>query len=81
MADRKCQYCTKIATHSCPCQSTISYFCRLHQDEHEQIFHVTCSVKGLGQASQGKGSTRRKAEQEAAEKMLRHVKSTKVLKY
>lgn len=43
-------------------------------DEHEQIFHVTCSVKGLGQASQGKGSTRRKAEQEAAEKMLRYVK-------
>ena len=46
MADRKCQYCTKIATHSCPCQSTISYFCRLHQDEHEQIF-ATHQIKNL----------------------------------
>ncbi|OGV52095.1 MAG: ribonuclease III [Legionellales bacterium RIFCSPHIGHO2_12_FULL_42_9] len=43
-------------------------------DEHEQIFHVSCSVKGLGRASHGQGPTRRKAEQDAAEKMLQYVK-------
>ena len=46
-------------------------------DEHAQIFHVLCSVKGIEQASHGKGSTRRKAEQEAAETMLQCVKSRK----
>lgn len=43
-------------------------------DEHEQIFNVSCSVRGLGQATHGRGSTRRKAEQEAAERMLHYVK-------
>ena len=43
-------------------------------DEHEQIFHVSCSVKGLLYTTQGKGSTRRKAEQEAAQKLLRLLK-------
>ena len=43
-------------------------------DEHEQIFHVSCSVKGLGQAPHGQGPTRRKAEQEAAKKMLQYVR-------
>ena len=43
-------------------------------DEHEQIFHVKCTIQGVKQVFYGAGSTRRKAEQEAAEKMLQHVK-------
>ena len=45
-------------------------------DEHEQIFHVKCSIYGVKQVFYGAGSTRRKAEQEAAEKMLQHVKQS-----
>ena len=43
-------------------------------DEHEQIFHVSCSIKGGREITEGAGPTRRKAEQEAAEKMLWQVK-------
>jgi len=39
-------------------------------DEHDQRFEVSCTVKGLDQAVIGIGSSRRKAEQAAAEQAL-----------
>ncbi|MBA4697384.1 MAG: ribonuclease III [Legionella sp.] len=38
---------------------------------HEQIFYVTCHVASLKKAVTGKGSNRRRAEQHAAEQMLK----------
>ena len=37
---------------------------------HNQVFTVECRVQGLDPATQGQGASRRKAEQEAAEKAL-----------
>jgi len=37
---------------------------------HRQTFEVSCSVKGLDKSTGGTGTTRRNAEQEAAEHML-----------
>ena len=37
---------------------------------HQQLFHLTCTVEGLPQKSQGVGTSRRRAEQDAAEKLL-----------
>lgn len=39
-------------------------------DEHNQRFEVCCTVQGLAQAATGIGSSRRKAEQAAAEQAL-----------
>lgn len=39
---------------------------KIEGDEHDQLFYVTCSVPGLQKTTEGKGSTRRKAEQKAA---------------
>jgi len=39
-------------------------------DEHNQRFEVSCSVQGLQQPANGIGSSRRKAEQDAAEHAL-----------
>lgn len=47
---------------------------KLEGEEHEQIFHIACSVKGLETSTQGVGPTRRKAEQEAAELFLSSLK-------
>ena len=41
--------------------------------DHEQHFKVACRVSGLKEATQGEGSTRRYAEQEAARLALRHL--------
>lgn len=38
---------------------------------HEQIFRVTCLLADTGQATEGSGTSRRRAEQDAAAKMLR----------
>jgi len=43
-------------------------------EEHEQEFHISCSVKNLGLTTQGKGETRRKAEQQAAKQLLQKLK-------
>lgn len=43
-------------------------------EEHEQIFHVSCSVAGFERSTLGLGSNRRRAEQEAAESLLRLLK-------
>ena len=39
-------------------------------EAHAQTFHVSCEVTDLKRSSQGKGSSRRRAEQEAAERIL-----------
>ncbi|MEZ5499231.1 MAG: ribonuclease III [Steroidobacteraceae bacterium] len=41
-----------------------------HGEPHEQVFHVCCAVRGLTDAGHGSGSSRRKAEQEAAQQVL-----------
>jgi ribonuclease-3 len=46
---------------------------RIEGEAHEQIFHVTCEVAELGMAAQGSGSSRRRAEQEAAERLLHEI--------
>jgi ribonuclease-3 len=35
-------------------------------EAHDQTFHVSCKVEGEAQAVEGSGSSRRKAEQDAA---------------
>ena len=39
-------------------------------EPHTQIFEVSCRVSALGRIAQGRGSSRRRAEQEAAERIL-----------
>ncbi|NOZ54239.1 MAG: ribonuclease III [Gammaproteobacteria bacterium] len=41
--------------------------------DHEQVFEVSCNVAGLATPAQGNGSSRRKAEQAAAEKALKRL--------
>ncbi|GAB2689487.1 ribonuclease III [Aliiglaciecola sp. 3_MG-2023] len=42
--------------------------------DHDQIFVVTCSVEGLSEKIAGRGSSRRKAEQHAAQQVLEKLK-------
>lgn len=44
---------------------------------HQQIFSVSCKLEALKQSTKAKGSTRRKAEQEAAGKMLDLIEKKK----
>jgi ribonuclease III len=46
-------------------------------EDHAQTFTVSCEVAGLGLATQGEGSSRRRAEQEAAERMLALITTQK----
>ena len=39
-------------------------------EPHEQQFAVTCEVAALGLQTRGEGSSRRRAEQEAAQRLL-----------
>jgi len=39
-------------------------------EPHEQVFHVRCEAPQAGAASEGSGSSRRRAEQQAAERLL-----------
>ncbi len=43
-------------------------------EEHNQIFHITCSIPGVSKKALGLGSNRRQAEQEAAKALLDHLK-------
>ena len=43
-------------------------------ESHQQTFVVSCSVASISQNALGKGSSRRRAEQDAAETMLRMIK-------
>jgi ribonuclease III len=49
-------------------------------EDHAQTFTVSCEVPGLGLATQGEGSSRRRAEQEAAERMLAGITTQKAPK-
>lgn len=44
-------------------------------DAHQQLFKVTCTVLALKQTVSGSGTSRRRAEQDAAETMLGKIKS------
>ena len=48
---------------------------RTEGEAHAQTFHVLCEVNDLGLQAQGSGSSRRRAEQEAAEKILRSIEN------
>jgi ribonuclease III len=43
---------------------------RVEGEAHAQTFHVSCEVPALRLTAQGRGSSRRRAEQEAAERIL-----------
>jgi ribonuclease-3 len=43
---------------------------RVEGEAHAQTFHVTCEVPALRLSGEGRGSSRRRAEQEAAERIL-----------
>jgi ribonuclease III len=48
---------------------------RIEGEAHAQIFHVTCEVPDLDRRAQGSGSSRRRAEQEAAERLLPEIQN------
>lgn len=43
-------------------------------EAHQQTFVVSCSIEGIAEKTTGKGSSRRRAEQDAAEAMLGIIK-------
>jgi len=45
---------------------------------HEQLFLVNCSISGESISTQGKSTTRRKAEQKAAQKMIKLLKEKRL---
>ncbi len=49
---------------------------RIEGEAHAQTFHVTCEVADLGLNAQGSGLSRRRAEQEAAERILQDIGTT-----
>jgi ribonuclease-3 len=49
---------------------------RVEGEAHEQTFHVSCEVPALRLAAEGRGSSRRRAEQEAAERILAAIGSS-----
>src|ERR1700742_4157695 len=48
---------------------------RIEGEAHAQTFHVTCEVTDLDRRSVGSGSSRRRAEQEAAERLLLEIQN------
>jgi ribonuclease-3 len=44
---------------------------------HEQVFHVSCKLESLNIQAQGSGSSKREAEQAAAEKILDSIEANK----
>ena len=49
----------------------------VHGEDHAQTFRVSCEVPGLELLTQGEGLSRRRAEQEAAERMLAAIELKK----
>ena len=47
-------------------------------EDHAQHFRVACEVAALGARTQGRGSSRRRAEQVAAEQMLETLRARNV---
>ncbi|MCH9643475.1 MAG: ribonuclease III [Gammaproteobacteria bacterium] len=54
------------------------YISRATGEAHQQMFHVTCRVQGLSHETTGESSSRRKAEQIAAEAYLEIVENKDV---
>jgi ribonuclease-3 len=50
----------------------------VHGEDHAQTFSVRCEVPGLALTTHGEGSSRRRAEQEAAARMLAAIQTQKV---
>ncbi|MDB6042216.1 MAG: ribonuclease [Gammaproteobacteria bacterium] len=48
---------------------------RIEGEAHAQTFQVTCDVSEIGRQAQGRGSSRRRAEQEAAERILLEIET------
>jgi len=48
---------------------------RIEGEAHAQTFHVACEVPALRLAAEGRGSSRRRAEQQAAERILSSIDS------
>jgi ribonuclease-3 len=48
---------------------------RTEGEAHEQTFHVICDVPEIGRRADGSGSSRRRAEQEAAEHILKEIET------
>lgn len=48
---------------------------QIEGEEHDQIFHVACKIKGIKESVIGFGSNRRKAEQHAASQLLELLKA------
>lgn len=48
---------------------------KVEGEEHNQQFYVCCKVEGVAFEANGSGVNRRKAEQEAAEILLQHLRS------
>jgi ribonuclease-3 len=46
---------------------------RVEGEAHAQTFHVTCEVPAMRLSAQGRGSSRRRAEQQAAERILSQI--------
>lgn len=46
---------------------------KIEGEEHDQIFHVTCTIAELNVSTQGRGDNRRKAEQHAAQRILKKL--------
>lgn len=51
---------------------------KIEGEAHAQTFYVECSVSGLSQITSGVGNNRRKAEQEAAKKLLELILSKSI---
>lgn len=51
---------------------------KISGDQHDQEFEVSCSVEKLSLKISGKGGSRRKAEQAAAEAMLKRINESKL---
>jgi ribonuclease III len=49
---------------------------RVEGEAHAQTFHVICEVPDLGLSAQGSGLSRRRAEQEAAERILHDIEAS-----
>ncbi len=42
---------------------------------HEQLFHVSCSLESMGIDAEGSGPSKREAQQQAAEKILKSIEA------
>lgn len=63
---------TRLQEHLQGCKKELPTYTlvSLEGEAHEQQFVVSCQIKGLDQLTEGKGSSRRKAEQAAAHAFL-----------